>query len=383
MTPVRSIPAAPPTPRVALTIPIAVITFSRGNTSRIVPMASGITAVETPCSARPAISTPSEPATAQSSDPATSSAMASTSIFFLPYMSPSRDSSGVATAPASSVAVNTHVTADTDVWNAPISRGSSGSTSVCMTDTTRPAMARAASVSRADDDVACWAATSALTVSAIARSPSSCTGHCCPVATACSITTMPASRPATAAPGTGARRNLGPRAAAQNRSALVAAAREVFGTAGYDAPLSAVARRAGVGQGSLYRHFPDRVSLALAAFDDNVSQLEALAARPDSTLDDCLDLLTEQVITAAAFIDMLSGLTGDPRVAVVTERVTAVLAAKLPEAQRTGRYGPGLQSRDLLLAVGMMSTLIARTPPADRQATADRAWALLRRALSA
>jgi len=35
---------------------------------------------------------------------------------------------------------------------------------------------------------------------------------------------------------------------------------------------------AGVGQGSLYRHFPDRMSLALAAFEDNVTELAHLAA---------------------------------------------------------------------------------------------------------
>ncbi|MFB9629003.1 TetR/AcrR family transcriptional regulator [Nonomuraea helvata] len=54
--------------------------------------------------------------------------------------------------------------------------------------------------------------------------------------------------------------NRGPGAAVRNRAALIAAAREVFAAAGYDAPLSMVARVAGVGQGSLYRHFPDRVS---------------------------------------------------------------------------------------------------------------------------
>jgi AcrR family transcriptional regulator len=49
----------------------------------------------------------------------------------------------------------------------------------------------------------------------------------------------------------------------------------------------------GDGQGSLYRHFPDRTSLALAAFEENVSLLEGFAARPDSTLDECLELLSD------------------------------------------------------------------------------------------
>jgi AcrR family transcriptional regulator len=176
--------------------------------------------------------------------------------------------------------------------------------------------------------------------------------------------------------------NRGPGAAAENRAALVAAAREVFGSGGFDAPLSAVARRAGVGQGSLYRHFPDRVSLALAAFAENIATLESAAAQPDTTLDDLLALLTDQVIDAAAFLDMLSGHAGDPRVAAMSERVTAVLAAKLPAAQRDGRYGAHVTASDLLLAIGMLSGLVAKTPAGRRRAAADRAWFLLRHGLA-
>ena len=179
----------------------------------------------------------------------------------------------------------------------------------------------------------------------------------------------------------GPRGNRGPGAAAENRAALVAAAREVLADTGFDAPLSAVARRAGVGQGSLYRHFPDRLSLALAAFAENIAGLEAAAGRADSTLDDLLALLTEQAISATAFLDMLSGHAEDPRVAAMSQRVTAVLAGKLPEAQRGGRYGDRVTPADLLMAIGMVSGLVARSPAAGRRATADRAWALLHRGL--
>jgi AcrR family transcriptional regulator len=174
------------------------------------------------------------------------------------------------------------------------------------------------------------------------------------------------------------RANRGPGAAAENRAALVAAAREVLADAGFDAPLSAVARRAGVGQGSLYRHFPDRLSLALAAFAENIAELEAAAARRESTLDDLLALLTEQAISATAFLDMLSGHAEDPRVAAMSERVTAVLAGKLPEAQRAGRYAEDVTPADLLMAVGMVSGLVARSPAAERRAAAERSWGLLR-----
>ena len=54
---------------------------------------------------------------------------------------------------------------------------------------------------------------------------------------------------------------------------------------GLAAPFSAVAKRAGVGQGSLYRHFPDRTALAVAVFEDNVRDLEEYTAAADRTID--------------------------------------------------------------------------------------------------
>jgi AcrR family transcriptional regulator len=68
--------------------------------------------------------------------------------------------------------------------------------------------------------------------------------------------------------------NRGPAAGPENRRALIAAAREVYATEGLNAPFSAVAKRAGVGQGSLYRHFPDRKALAVAVFEENLVDIE-------------------------------------------------------------------------------------------------------------
>src|SRR6188472_1508327 len=80
-----------------------------------------------------------------------------------------------------------------------------------------------------------------------------------------------------------AKPNRGPSAGPGNRRALIAAAREVFATEGLQAPFSAVAKKAGVGQGSLYRHFPDRLSLAVAVFDENLDELELAVEPADAT----------------------------------------------------------------------------------------------------
>ena len=83
--------------------------------------------------------------------------------------------------------------------------------------------------------------------------------------------------------------NRGPSAGPENRRALIAAARAVFAESGYSAPLSAVARRAGVGQGSLYRHFPDRVALAdLDRYEGSeYRRIRVVATRDDGTQAAC------------------------------------------------------------------------------------------------
>ena len=62
--------------------------------------------------------------------------------------------------------------------------------------------------------------------------------------------------------------------AARNRAKIVDAAREVFREKGYDAPLDDVAKKAGVGPGTLYRHFPTRdnlVDAVMQAWVDRVN----------------------------------------------------------------------------------------------------------------
>ncbi|GAA2868995.1 hypothetical protein GCM10010517_28920 [Streptosporangium fragile] len=179
---------------------------------------------------------------------------------------------------------------------------------------------------------------------------------------------------------TAARRpNRGPAAATENRAALIAAARQAFATAGYGASLTEVARAAGVGQGSLYRHFPDRASLALAVFESSVAELEALAAKPGTTLDDLLTLITEQVIASTTFVTMVSVPPHpDPRILAVRDRVARLLEAQLAEAQQAGRIRADVTTGDLLLAIGMLALLLAEFPAAERTETAARIWTLFR-----
>src|SRR4029079_7791751 len=73
--------------------------------------------------------------------------------------------------------------------------------------------------------------------------------------------------------------------ARRNRDKLIAAAKDLFAETGTDVSLDAVARRAGVGPGTLYRHFPTRDALVEAAYRSEVAELstaadDLLASRP-------------------------------------------------------------------------------------------------------
>lgn len=76
-----------------------------------------------------------------------------------------------------------------------------------------------------------------------------------------------------------------PRAdAVRNREKVIAAAAEVFAEQGTDAALEEIARRAEVGIGTLYRHFPTRAALVEQVYRDGVSRLAAQARELVATL---------------------------------------------------------------------------------------------------
>ena len=89
----------------------------------------------------------------------------------------------------------------------------------------------------------------------------------------------------TAAPDAGSAGRPGPRAAGvrlrvdarRNLESVLRAAREVFGEFGYDAPMEEVARRAGVGVGTVYRRFPSKEVLVQRIASEEVAWLTAQA----------------------------------------------------------------------------------------------------------
>jgi AcrR family transcriptional regulator len=151
----------------------------------------------------------------------------------------------------------------------------------------------------------------------------------------------------------------GPRRADAVRSAerLLVAARELVAERGPDVALDEVARRAGVGNATLYRHFPTRGDLLVAVYADEVERLCGHGAdlladpEPGAALFAWLDEFTGHVAGARGLAHAATEGAAGRR----TERFTAwhdamheTAAALLRRAVEAGAVRPGVTAADLL-----------------------------------
>ncbi|MBL6078267.1 TetR/AcrR family transcriptional regulator [Belnapia sp. T18] len=151
-----------------------------------------------------------------------------------------------------------------------------------------------------------------------------------------------------------------PRAdATRNRDRLLAAARTVFNQGGPAASLEAVAREAGLGIGTLYRHFPTREALYEAVYRREVDQLVELAARlsaelpPAEALRRWLAANVEFIATKkgmAAALAMVSHKSSES-IASALDRLRAALGGLLRRATEAGDLRSDLDAEELLLAL--------------------------------
>jgi AcrR family transcriptional regulator len=154
-----------------------------------------------------------------------------------------------------------------------------------------------------------------------------------------------------------------PRAdALRNRERVLEAAKSVFSAGGSDASLEAVARQAGVGIGTLYRHFPTREALYEAVYRREVEQLGELAeqlkadAAPVEALRKWLRANVEFVATKKGMAAALA-LAAQPPSALTAfsyDRLTKAIGALLDRAVAAGELRGDVGPEDLLRAlVGM------------------------------
>jgi AcrR family transcriptional regulator len=154
-----------------------------------------------------------------------------------------------------------------------------------------------------------------------------------------------------------------PRAdAVRNRERVLEAAKAVFSAGGADASLEAVARRAGVGIGTLYRHFPTRESLFEAVYRREVQQLGEFAeqlkneAEPVEALRRWLRSNVEFVATKKGMSAALALAAHKPSelTAYSFDRLTKAVGALLDRAVAAGEIRTDIGPEDVLRAlVGM------------------------------
>ena len=161
----------------------------------------------------------------------------------------------------------------------------------------------------------------------------------------------------------------------RHRAALLDAAARVFAADGVDAPLGEIARQAGVGRGTLYRHFPERIDLIVALLNRNLDDLEAqatdLADQPDGLLT-LIRTMIDQDIDVAPLLD--SDLIMP---ATLLARFVAICRAPLETARRAGVVRPDLDETDLLDLTVMAGSALKRWGLDERRVRAPRIHALL------
>jgi AcrR family transcriptional regulator len=196
-------------------------------------------------------------------------------------------------------------------------------------------------------------------------------------------TAMPGAGPAgPAGPGAPERAPRRLRADAQrNIDSLLEAAKAVFGTSGVDAPAKQIADLAGVGVGTLYRHFPQRSDLVKAVFQRevdacaNAATTLAAAHEPGAALAKWLHRYTEFLATKRGLATALH--SGDPAYcalpAYFMQRLGPVLGSLLDAATASGEIRGGISAKDILHAVANLCVPV----PGEGVAYSQRMVALL------
>ena len=152
--------------------------------------------------------------------------------------------------------------------------------------------------------------------------------------------------------------------AARNREKVLRAAREAFAESGYGVPLDEIAARAGVGPGTVYRHFPAKEALFEAVVTARVEDLiadargRAGAADPGEAFFGFLARMAEESAAKRDLPDAIS-IAGSLR-----EDLHAALDVLLLHAQEAGAVRAGVRTSDLVVLLkGMFASLADSADP--------------------
>jgi AcrR family transcriptional regulator len=159
--------------------------------------------------------------------------------------------------------------------------------------------------------------------------------------------------------------------AARNRVLLMNAARQVFAERGLDAPLDEIARRAGVGNATLYRRFPSRCALVAAVFIDTLRQVvaatEQALADPDPWhgFSEHLRFLCATQASNRALGDLLCArVGGSPELEELGSAAYSGLVRIMKRAQSAGALRRDFCHQDVVLLLMANAGLLERSASA-------------------
>ncbi len=153
--------------------------------------------------------------------------------------------------------------------------------------------------------------------------------------------------------------------AQHNRDHILEVARDALAVSG-DASLNSIAKRAGVGPGTLYRHFPTREALVLAVYRQDVQQLVDAAAvllaehPPLAALRLWFDRLAYYGRIKHGLADVLYAATSDGLAGETYGPVIGAVTLLLRACEQAGSIRPGLDPDEVLLMVGFLWRIAAR-----------------------
>jgi AcrR family transcriptional regulator len=146
------------------------------------------------------------------------------------------------------------------------------------------------------------------------------------------------------------------RDAQRNRQLLIDAATEVLREQGIDASLDEIARRAGVGNATLYRRFPTREDLYEAVFANMGGVVQEAASRAELVADpwtafaSYIEEVTQFCAADRGFSDlMMAGMAKSPALNAVRLESERILQGLLDRAQREGAVRPDIYLEDVIL----------------------------------
>ncbi|WP_113692047.1 TetR/AcrR family transcriptional regulator [Amycolatopsis albispora] len=153
--------------------------------------------------------------------------------------------------------------------------------------------------------------------------------------------------------------------ARRNRETILRAADEAFTENTGTVALEDIARRAGLGRATVYRHFPDRRALALAVAAEHLAALK-LVARQRPPFRELLHAVLAMQVERRSLVRVFRELPERSQ-RQFTHALIAVLRPAFDEAQRDGTLRRDLQPADLALLFEMLEAALSGGPaPADR-----------------